>query len=197
MKRPKGHVVVGADARQVHGDRAAAFAARSGSTVFFSMNASPALAKKWLAASQPKDLVEAPWVSHPSIPASARHQFRNQRGTLQRVLPKSARILANTGDAIRSLVVGGAGFAVVPTQMVAEDLRVGRMMRVLPDWRCRKVIVHVCLPSRSHPPLAFASSWKSCALFRITGFEAVARERCASPEVAGCRGKRPRATCRP
>jgi DNA-binding transcriptional LysR family regulator len=135
--------------------------------------ASPALAKKWQGASQPKDLVEAPWVSHPSIPASARHQFRNQRGTLQRVLPKSAHILANTGDAIRSLVVGGAGFAVLPTQMVAEDLRVGRMVRVLPDWRCRKVTLHVCLPSRSHPPARVRFFLEELhAVFRITGFEA-------------------------
>jgi DNA-binding transcriptional LysR family regulator len=135
--------------------------------------AAPALAKEWQSASQPKDLAGASWVSHPSIPPSARHQFRNQRGSVQRMAPMTARILANTGDAIRSLVVGGAGFAVVPSQMVAEDMRTGRMVRVLPDWRCRKVTVHACLPSRSHPPARVRFFLEELrAMFRLSGFEA-------------------------
>jgi DNA-binding transcriptional LysR family regulator len=135
--------------------------------------ASPELAKKWQSASQPKDLASAPWVAHPAIPVSARHKFRNQRGTLQRLAPSEARVVANTGDAIRSLVVGGAGFAVVPSQMVFDDLRTGRMVRVLPDWKGRKVTVHACLPSRTHAParvIFFLEELR--AVFSITGFEA-------------------------
>ncbi|HVZ34961.1 MAG TPA: LysR family transcriptional regulator [Polyangiaceae bacterium] len=135
--------------------------------------AAPRLARRWRAANQPKDLAGAPWIAHPAIPASNRHQFRNTRGALQRLAPKEARILANTGDAIRSLVVGGAGFAVVPAQMVADDLQSGRMVHVLPEWRGRKVLVHACIPSGTHPPARvtlFLQELRSA--FRATGFEA-------------------------
>jgi len=135
--------------------------------------ASPELARKWQAATQPKDLAGAPFIGHPAIPARAQHQFRNQAGTLQRLAPKEIRILANTGDAIRSLVVGGAGFAVVPSQMVADDIAAGRMVRVLSEWRARTVRVHACLPSRSHPPARVRLFLEELrAVFKLTGFEA-------------------------
>jgi len=74
--------------------------------------------------------------------------------------------------AIRSLVVGGAGLAVVPSQMVLDDVRSGRMVRLLPEWRGRRVRVHVCLTSRQHPPRASRSSSKSCARCSAWRFEA-------------------------
>lgn len=134
--------------------------------------ASPELAHSWRGATEPKHLASAPWVAHPAIPPSAR-QFRSSRGTVQRVAPVEPRVVANTGDAIRSLVVGGAGFAVLPYQMVADDLHSGRMVRVLTDWRRRKVTLHACLPSRSNPPARatlFLQEFRE--VFRITGFEA-------------------------
>lgn len=134
--------------------------------------ASPELAQSWCGATEPKHLASAPWIAHPAIPPSAR-QFRNSRGALQRLAPVEPRIVANTGDAIRALVVGGAGFAVVPYQMVADDLHSGRMVRVLTDWRRRKCVLHACLPSRSNPPARatlFLQEFRE--VFRITGFEA-------------------------
>jgi DNA-binding transcriptional LysR family regulator len=135
--------------------------------------ASPDLARCWKAARQPKDLADAPWVAHCAIPASVRHQFKNERGTLQRLAPSEARAVANTSDAIRSLVVGGAGFAVVPSQMVRDDLESGRMLHMLPEWKGRQCRVHVCLPSRNHPPARvtlFVDELR--AVFRMTGLEA-------------------------
>jgi DNA-binding transcriptional LysR family regulator len=135
--------------------------------------ASPDLARVWQAVTEPKQLAHACWVAHPSIPISARHSFRNQSGAVQRLAPTEARVLANTGDAIRSLVVGGAGFAVVPMQMVVDDLRSGRMVRVLPKWSGRRVVLHACFPSRAHPPARvklFLAELRN--VFRISGFAA-------------------------
>lgn len=135
--------------------------------------ASSELARRWQAATQPRDLAGAPWVAHPSIPGSARHQFRNERGTLQRLAPSEPRIRANTSDAIRSLVVGGAGLAVVPSQMVLEDIQNGRMVRLLPEWKGRSVRFHVCMTSRRHPPARVTLFVEELrAVFKVTGFEA-------------------------
>jgi DNA-binding transcriptional LysR family regulator len=114
--------------------------------------AAPELAGQWQTAAQPKDLLGAPWIAHSSILAGAQDQFRNQRGTLQRLAQRAPSILANTCEAVRALVAGSAGFAVVPSQMVADDIRAGRLVHMLPDWKGRTVRIHACLPSRNHPP---------------------------------------------
>lgn len=135
--------------------------------------ASSELARRWGTATEPRNLAGAPWVAHPSLPATARRQFRNSQGKLQRLASGEVRVLANTGDAIRSLVVGGAGLAVVPLQMVRDDLASGRMKRLLPDWRGRQVRVHACLPSRNHPPARvtlFMAELRT--VFKVSGFEA-------------------------
>ena len=135
--------------------------------------ASPELAQAYRDVTEPKGLAHAPWVAHRAIPISARRAFRNQQGDVQRLLPCEPRVLANTGDAIRSLVVGGVGFAVVPMQMVADDLHSGRMLRVVPAWSGRHVVVHACHTSRNHPPVRvtlFLAELRT--VFKISGFEA-------------------------
>jgi DNA-binding transcriptional LysR family regulator len=114
--------------------------------------AAPALAEKWSSASQPKDLASAPWVAHSCIPAGAQYQFRNQRGTQQRLAAPPASAVANTTDACRTLVSSGAGFAVLPLGPVQEELRAGRMLRVLPQWKGRVIRIHLVLASQKHPP---------------------------------------------
>jgi DNA-binding transcriptional LysR family regulator len=135
--------------------------------------ASPELAKEWQTAKQPRDLTGAPWISHTSIPINTRARFRNRRGTLQQIVPREARIVTNTADSIRSLVVASAGFAVVPSQVVLDDMRAGRVVRVLSDWSGRTVRVHLCLPSGRHSPrrvVAFVEELR--AVFGLSGLKA-------------------------
>ncbi len=133
----------------------------------------PELAERWRDAKQPKDLMGAPFIAHTHIPSGNRRHFRNTRGTKQQITPSQPRIVANTTDAIRSLVVAGIGLAVVPSQVVHEDIIAGRIVRMLPDWRGRTVHVHLCRPSQQHPPprvAAFVRELRS--VFALTGFRA-------------------------
>jgi DNA-binding transcriptional LysR family regulator len=114
--------------------------------------AAPDLARRWHTAAQPRDLTEAPWVVHSAVPTGPKYQWRNTRGTVQWITFPEVAIAANTSAAVRSLVAESAGVAVIPAPLVAEDIRLGRMVRILPDWRGRTVRVHVCLPSNSHQP---------------------------------------------
>jgi DNA-binding transcriptional LysR family regulator len=114
--------------------------------------AAPALAEKWSSAVQPKDLSSAPWVAHSCIPAGAQYQFKNQRGAEQRLAAPPPSAVANTTDAVRTLACSGAGFAVFPLAPVEEDIRAGRLLRVLPQWKGRAIRIHLVLPSRKHPP---------------------------------------------
>ena len=134
--------------------------------------ASPELAREWATAKQPKDLAGARWVSHSSIPGSARRRFRNERDAAQQVATHEPHIVVNTADAMRSLIVAGAGFGVLPSQVVHDDMGAGRIVRVLPEWRGRTVRVHLCLPSRRHPPrrvVAFVEELR--AMFALSGLK--------------------------
>jgi DNA-binding transcriptional LysR family regulator len=110
----------------------------------------PELAPHWQGATQPNELLSAPWVVHSCIPAGAQHHFRTAAGSSQSISPSRPVIRANTLDALRALISNGAGLGILPALVVAEDIRAGRMLRLLPDWQGRALQIHAWLPSDKH-----------------------------------------------
>ncbi len=47
----------------------------------------------------------------------------------------AGRLRANNGDALLAAALGGLGIAFMPSFICAEDLRAGRLARLLPGWR--------------------------------------------------------------
>ena len=37
----------------------------------------------------------------------------------------------------------GLGIALLPAEVVEDDIRIGRLIRILPDWHCEEVSVHL------------------------------------------------------
>ena len=58
---------------------------------------------------------------------------------------------SNFGEALRSAALLGHGIAMHPIYMVDEDLRDGRLRRVLPDWEPTLLRIHAIYPSRDAP----------------------------------------------
>lgn len=115
--------------------------------------ASPALRDAWKKkAHTPRELEAAPWVLHAALAGAARQRFQHRDGPVQDVKISEPRATANTSDGVRELVAGGAGFAVMPRHLVADDLRAGRLVHVLPHWRARTIRIDLLLPSRHHQP---------------------------------------------
>jgi DNA-binding transcriptional LysR family regulator len=52
----------------------------------------------------------------------------------ERRLKVSGPLRVNNGDAILAAALGGLGVALLPCFICGEDLRAGRLVRVLPDW---------------------------------------------------------------
>jgi DNA-binding transcriptional LysR family regulator len=73
--------------------------------------------------------------------------FRGERG-LERL---SVRIQhrTNNGHMLRALVTQGLGIALVPTFLVAEDLRQGRLEKLLTDSLVSDLGIHAVYPSRT------------------------------------------------
>jgi DNA-binding transcriptional LysR family regulator len=57
---------------------------------------------------------------------------------------------ANVADAIRMATISGLGLALLPTYMVGQDLRKGRLQAVLSDYIPSSTVIHAVYPHRKH-----------------------------------------------
>lgn len=58
---------------------------------------------------------------------------------------------ANNASAVRAMVLAGAGVAVLPDYLVEEDLRAGRLQRLLASYRLPEGGIHAVYPGRQPP----------------------------------------------
>jgi DNA-binding transcriptional LysR family regulator len=66
------------------------------------------------------------------------------------VVPVSGRYLANNADVLRTTALAGGGVILLPTFIVGEDLRAGRLVRVLPDYSPPEQGLHALYPPGRH-----------------------------------------------
>lgn len=82
-------------------------------------------------------------------PARRDHQWRLE-GPEGRTaaLPHHPRLVTDDMAALRQAALAGVGVVQLPTMMVWQDIKEGRLIRALPDWRPAAGIVHAVFPSR-------------------------------------------------
>jgi len=62
----------------------------------------------------------------------------------------SARLTVNDFEVVRQVAVAGGGIALLPLSLCCDDLRAGRLVRVLPDWCSPAAPIHAVYPSTRH-----------------------------------------------
>ncbi|RMX00081.1 LysR family transcriptional regulator [Allofranklinella schreckenbergeri] len=62
------------------------------------------------------------------------------------------RLASNYGDALRQAAIAGLGIAIHSLWHIHQDLRAGRLERVLPDCRLPDSGIYAVMPTRSHTP---------------------------------------------
>lgn len=62
------------------------------------------------------------------------------------------RLTLNSPDMIQQLLLDGAGIAALPCSFAADDVRLGRLVRVLPDWSLPAVPAWAVMPMRRYLP---------------------------------------------
>jgi len=60
------------------------------------------------------------------------------------------RLVTDDMVALRHAAVAGVGVAHLPLMMVADELKQGALVKLLPDWAPRPELVHAVLPSKRH-----------------------------------------------
>jgi len=64
------------------------------------------------------------------------------------VVQYPVRYVADDLLSLKMAVLQGAGMCMIPDYMCAEELRAGRLVRLLPQWSQQPLIVHAVFPSR-------------------------------------------------
>lgn len=90
-------------------------------------------------------------VTH-AIVGAAQFRFRRRGRWIE--LPVTERLSANDTAVLRRAVMEGGGIGILPTYLVGEDLKRGRLVRVLPELEPETLGIHAIFLSRQHQPLA-------------------------------------------
>src|SRR5262249_31463056 len=115
--------------------------------------ASPALIRTPL--SSPSDLSGLPSLDPGPMHRDHQWQLHHKDGPTA-LIPHRPPLITDDIAVLREATLAGVGVVQLPTVMICEDIRAGRLVHVLPQWQPRSGIVHAVFPSRSAPS---GASW--------------------------------------
>ncbi|MEZ4465511.1 MAG: substrate binding domain-containing protein [bacterium] len=98
--------------------------------------ASPAYLARRPAPQQPQDLADHPWTLYSLRQPTNRVTVT--RGDEEVTLSVSGRVVADDGSALAAFIQAGSGIGLLPIWYVADDIRAGRLTRILPEWGGRR-----------------------------------------------------------
>jgi len=97
----------------------------------------------------PADLLQHACIGYSYAASADEWQMLDASGAAHSVKVRCV-MHTNNGDTARSAALGGLGVIWQPTFLVGEDLRAGRLQRVLPDYHMADMDVLAVYPSRRH-----------------------------------------------
>lgn len=118
--------------------------------------ASPAYLAARGAPTKLQDLVDHECVSFAHASGYATWRLAGPDGVFEEARV-TARISANTAQSLRKAAVAGLGIALLPYALVKLDLQAGRLLPVLPQYKCAGHGLNVLYPSRRQLPRAVSS----------------------------------------
>ncbi len=110
----------------------------------------------------PGELREHDWIMH--VPSSRRHRVTFEKGARTLVVQMHGRFHCNDGGAAVEACVRGFGVLVVPSFEVAQHVRAGRLVQLLPGWSVGQFTLHAVYPATRYVPLKLRSFLDAVAL---------------------------------
>ena len=110
--------------------------------------ASPAYLERHGPPAHPGDLVRHACIVHERGGDSGRWRFNGPEGELD--IQVTGGIRANNSEACRQAVLAGYGIAQLSELSVSDDVRAGRLYRLLADFAPRREPIYLVYPSRRH-----------------------------------------------
>ena len=112
--------------------------------------ASPAYLARREPLQAPHDLLEHDCLRYAYF--SQGNEWALIRGDEHHEIRVSGRYQVNNSEALREAAVQGTGIARIPLFIVADDLRAGRLRRVLPDYEMPAQHIYAVWPERAYMP---------------------------------------------
>lgn len=110
---------------------------------------SPGYFKKHGIPKTPDDLRKHNCLTNSSLPPRDQWQFSIPGGETT-VVKVTGTMEANVADALRMAAINGLGLILLPTYMVGQDIRKGRLSPVLTDYVPAPLEIHAVYPHRKH-----------------------------------------------
>jgi DNA-binding transcriptional LysR family regulator len=108
--------------------------------------AAPMYLERHGAPSAPADLTTHTCLIHDATPDPEVWRFTGPDGAVS--VRVSGAFIANDSEAVRRAARAGHGIALLPEIQLIDDLRAGRLFRLMEDYESQRVPVHIVYPSR-------------------------------------------------
>ncbi|HSV51607.1 MAG TPA: LysR family transcriptional regulator [Burkholderiaceae bacterium] len=113
--------------------------------------ASPAYLERAGRPTLPEDLAQHEWLALTLLPAPLTWKFTSARGR-SRSVRMNGRLRTDSSATLRALLQSGAGVSAMDQFSVAEAVRTGQLVRLLPGWSLPKGGVYAVYPPGRHVP---------------------------------------------
>ncbi|WHQ72249.1 LysR family transcriptional regulator [Methylorubrum extorquens] len=110
-----------------------------------SLVATPAYLERYGPPQHPEDLKARACLGYAYLPTPDRWPFTNAAGETVTIVPEGP-LRANNADALVPALRAGLGLAVQPDFTIWEDLKSGRLERVMPDWQPSPIALNLVMP---------------------------------------------------
>ncbi|NLT69251.1 MAG: LysR family transcriptional regulator, partial [Verrucomicrobiaceae bacterium] len=112
--------------------------------------AAPSLLERHRVPEKPEDLAGLPWLGVLQPHFEARSRLLLLSAEEEKEIAVVPTLLLDTVTALRQAALAGAGFTMLPTWMVGEDLAAGALQILLPDWNLTDIDLCVGYASGRH-----------------------------------------------
>lgn len=98
-------------------------------------------------------LEQTPWLEHGRVGELSLCELSTGVVMPYQPNPAKARIKADNSSVLQAFALTGQGVAILPDWLVADDVRTGRLVHVLPGWQFTRQGVYALYPDTRHLPL--------------------------------------------
>ncbi|MCS6877619.1 MAG: LysR family transcriptional regulator [Geminicoccaceae bacterium] len=113
--------------------------------------AAPAYLERYGAPREPADLARHRCLHYGYL--STGRRWRLERAGRLECVTVGDELVANNGDLLAAVAEAGAGIALLPTFIVGDALRSGRLVRVLEGWETPRIALYAVWPPGGRPPI--------------------------------------------
>jgi DNA-binding transcriptional LysR family regulator len=99
---------------------------------------------------QPSDLAKHDCLGFAGSVIEERWEFSGKTGKV--VIPVTSRFSANSGEALRQAALAGLGIIFQAAELMRDDIKSGRLVRLLPKWRSTRPMHLLFAPDRRVTP---------------------------------------------